>query len=293
VLFDLGFVSSREPFGKLFNQGMIQGFAFREQRGLTVGPDAVEDLGDDQFVLKATGEPVARIVAKMSKSLKTVVNPDEIIGEYGADTFRLYEMYMGPLDASKPWNTRDVPGLHKLCQRIWRLFVDEGTGALNAALTDGAADEAALRALHKTIKRVTTELEQLKLNTAIAAIFDFVNAMTPMVRRPRAVLETFVLLLSPFAPHQAEELWERLGHEESLAFEPWPTYEDRLARDEEIEVAVQVCGKIKARVMIATDTDEKTLEAVAMKNEKVRAAIEGKAIQKVIVVKGRLVNIIV
>ena len=293
VLFDLGCVSTREPFGKLFNQGMIQGFAFRDQRGLTVGPDAVEELGDDQFVLKATGEPVARIVAKMSKSLKNVVNPDEIIGEYGADTFRLYEMYMGPLDASKPWNTRDVPGLHKLCQRIWRLFVDEGTGALSAALTDGAADEASLRALHKLIKRVTTELEQFKLNTAIAAIFDFVNTMTPMARRSRAALEPLVPVLSPFAPHLAEELWARIGHGESLAYESWPAYDDRLARDEAVEVAVQVCGKIKARVMVSAEADEKALEAAAMGDEKVKAAIGGKAIRKVIVVKGRLVNIIV
>jgi len=292
VLFDLGHVSTREPFAKLFNQGMIQGFAFRTQRGPIVGPDAVEERGDDHFVLKATSEPVTRIVAKMSKALKNVVNPDKIIDEYGADTFRLYEMYMGPLDASKPWNTRDLPGLYKLCQRVWRLFVDEATGALSPALTDEAADEVALRALHRMVKRVTTELEQLKLNTAITAIFDFVNTMTPMEKRSRAVLEQFVLAFSPFAPHLAEELWSRLGHGESLAYDGWPKYDERLARDEESEIAVQVCGKIKARIMVSADADEKTMQAAAMTDEKVTAAIGGRAIRKVIVVKGRLVNII-
>ncbi len=292
VLFDLGYVSTREPFQRLFNQGMIQGFAFRDQRGLTVGPDVVEEHGDDRFSLKATGEPVSRIVAKMSKSLKNVVNPDEIICEYGADTFRLYEMYMGPLDASKPWNTRDVPGLFKLCQRIWRLFVDESTGTLSALLTDDEADDLSKRALHKMILRVTTELEQLKLNTAIAAIFDFVNAMTPMERRTRAVLEPFVLVLAPFAPHLAEELWARLGHESSLAYEAWPTCDERLARDESVEIAVQVNGRIKARVMVSSDADEVATESAARADEKVMAAIAGKTVRKVIVVKGRLVNFI-
>ncbi len=293
VLFDLGCVSTREPFGKLFNQGMIQGFAFRDQRGVTVGPDAVEERGEDRYSLKATGEPVERIVAKMSKSLKNVVNPDEIIGQYGADTFRLYEMYMGPLDASKPWNTRDVPGLFKLCQRIWRLFVDESTGALSTALSDDAPDEATQRILHKTIKRVMSELEQLKLNTAIAAIFDFVNAMTPMAKRSRALLEPFVLLLAPFVPHLAEELWARLGHAESLAHARWPEHDERWARDEVVEVPVQVCGKVKSRVMIAPDADEKTMEAAALGDEKIRSIIGEKPIRKVIVVKGRLVNVIV
>ncbi|MGB2985754.1 MAG: class I tRNA ligase family protein [Phycisphaerae bacterium] len=292
VLYDLGFASTREPFQKLFNQGMIQGFAYRDSRGVTVGPDVVEERGEDQFILKKTGQPVTRIIAKMSKALKNVVSPDEIIAESGADTFRLYEMYMGPLEASKPWNTRDVPGLFKLCQRVWRLVVDENTGELTKALTDDKPDTGALRALHKLIKRVTEDLERLKLNTAIAAIFDFVNFMTPRDRRSRTVIEPFVLVVSPFAPHLGEELWHRLGHDKTLAYEPWPQYDEKLARDEEVEIGVQINGKLKARVMVATDADEESIREAALAEKRIVEAIAGKTIRKVIVVKGRLVNIV-
>ncbi|MBI4716332.1 MAG: leucine--tRNA ligase [Planctomycetes bacterium] len=292
VLYDLGYVSTREPFRRLFNQGMIQGFAYRDGRGLTVGPDLVDECGEDRYVLKDTGAPVTRIIAKMSKSLKNVVNPDGIIAEFGADTFRLYEMYMGPLDAAKPWNTRDVPGLYKLCQRVWRLVVDETTGGMAPALTDDPPSVEALRALHKTIKRVTLDIEQLKFNTAIAAIFDFVNAMTPLAARPRAVIEPFVLVFSPFAPHLAEELWQRLGHATTLAYEPWPAYDEKLAQDEEVEIAVQIAGKTRARLTVPADADESAIERAALADERVTAAIAGKQVRKVIVVKGRLVNIV-
>ncbi len=292
VLFDLGHVSTREPFKKLFNQGMIQSFAYRNARGLTVGPALVEDKGDETYALKETGEPVVRVIAKMSKALKNVVNPDEIIAEHGADTFRLYEMYMGPLESDKPWNTRDVPGLNRLCHRIWRLVIDEYTGELSETLTEDAPDESTLRVLHKTTRRVTEELEQIKLNTAIAGIFDFVNAMTPLDKRPKAVIEPFVLLLAPFTPHLAEELWRRLGHEDTLTYEPWPTFDAKLTEDAEVEVAVQVCGKIKGRVTVPADADEEAIKAAAMADAKVASAVEGKTIRKVIVVKGRLVNIV-
>ena len=292
VLYDLGFVSTREPFSKLFNQGMIQSFAYRDARGMVVGPGEVEERGEEEYFLKQTGQPVARIVAKMAKSLKNVVTPDDVIAEWGADTFRLYEMYMGPLEASKPWNTRDVPGLSKLCQRIWRLVVDENTNELSGALTEDEPTADMLRALHKLIKRVAKDVEQLKLNTAIAAIFDFVNLMTPQKRRPRAVIEPFVLVMSPFTPHLGEELWHRLGHEKTLAYEPWPAYDEQLARDEEVEVGVQINGKLKARVTVAADADEDTIRKAALTEQKVAAAIEGKTIRKLIVVKGRLVNIV-
>jgi len=291
-LYDLGYVSTREPFMKLFNQGMIQSFAYRDRRDIVMGPDKVDERGDDEYVLKDSGEPVTRIIAKMSKALKNVVNPDEIIGRYGADTFRLYEMYMGPLDAAKPWNTRDVPGLFKLCQRIWRLVVDESTGELSPALTEDEPDEVVLRALHKTIKRVSEDLEQLKLNTAIAALFDFVNTMTPLATRSRAVIEPFVLVLSPFTPHLGEELWSRLGHDTTLAYEPWPIYDPALAREEEVEIAVQVQGKIKARMMVAADSSEDAIQSVALADKRVVEALAGKTVRKVIVVKGRLVNIV-
>ncbi len=292
VLYDHGYVSTREPFKKLFNQGMIQGFAFRDKRGLVVGPDVVEKRGEDQYVLIESGEAVERVIAKMSKSLKNVVNPDEIIGEYGADTFRMYEMFMGPLDAAKPWNTRDVPGLHKLCQRIWRLYVDEYTGELSAAISDDAPDDDTLRAFHKTLKRVTEDIEAMKFNTAIAAIFDFVNAMTPKKSRSRAVLEPFVLVVAPFAPHLAEELWSRLGHAKTLSYETWPAVDEKYARDDEVEIAIQVNGKIKSRVTVSADADDAALEAAARSDDKVASVIDGKTVRKVIVVKGRLVNII-
>jgi len=291
-LYDRGYVSTAEPFRKLFNQGMIQAFAYRSPRGLIVGPDKVEQRGEDRFLLKDTGEPVTRVIAKMSKTLNNVVTPDDILEEFGADTFRLYEMYMGPLEASKPWNTQDVPGLHKLCNRIWRLVVDPDSGELSHALTNDEPAADLLRALHKTIKKVTEDIEQLKFNTAIAAFFDFVNDMTRRKMRPRVVIEPFVLLLAPFAPHLAEELWRRMGHRESLADEPWPGFDEALARDEEVEVAVQVMGKIKARIMVATDADEDAIRTAALENESVASALEGKTVRKVIVVRGRLVNIV-
>ncbi|MFQ5412825.1 MAG: leucine--tRNA ligase [Phycisphaerae bacterium] len=293
VLFDLGFVSTREPFRRLFNQGKIQSFAYVDRRGRKLSPEAVEARPPGRFVLKDTGEEVKQIVAKMSKGLKNVVSPDPIIAEYGADTFRLYEMYMGPLDTDKPWNTRDVPGLFKLCQRIWRLVVDPATGGVSPALTnDEPADAATLRVLHKTIKKVTGDLEQLKFNTAIAAIFDFVNALTPLERRPRAVIEPFVLLLAPFAPHLAEELWHRLGHDASLAYETWPVWDEGLARDEAVEMAVQILGKVRARITVAADADEHAVEAAALGDARVQAALCGRDVRKVVVVKGRLINIV-
>jgi leucyl-tRNA synthetase len=292
VLYDLGCLSTPEPFQRLFNQGKIQGYAFRDRRGSILGPDAVEERGEDQFVAKATGEPVTRIIAKMSKSLKNTVNPDDVIAGHGADTFRLYEMYMGPLETDKPWNTRDVPGLHKLCQRIWRLVVDEQTGHLNGSLSGDAPDDEALRALHKLIRRVTEDLEVMKFNTGIAAIFDFVNVMTPRDRRPRAVIEPFLLVLAPFAPHLAEELWSRLGHGQSLAYESWPTFDPAFAHDAMVEVGVQVNGKLKSRLMAAADADESTLERSALADARVMEALQGKTVRKVIVVKGRLVNVV-
>lgn len=292
VLYDLGYVSTREPFRKLFNQGMIQGFAFETARGTRVFADQVEERGAEQFFHRETGEPLRRITAKMSKSLKNVVNPDQIIAEYGADTFRLYEMYMGPLDAAKPWNTRDVPGLYKLCQRVWRLVVNESTNELSPTVSDAPPSPETLRALHKMLKRVTEDLEQLKFNTAIAAFFDFVNTLTPMDVRSRAALEPFILAFAPFAPHLAEELWQRLGHSESLAHAAWPAFDPALARDEEVEIAVQVTGKVKARIMIPADADEAAVERAALANEQVQAALRGKTVRKVIVVTGRLVNVV-
>ncbi len=291
VLFDLGHVSTAEPFKSLTNQGMIQAFAYKDERGINVPMDQIDER-DGAFVNSATGEQVTQIIAKMSKGLKNVVNPDEIIAEFGADAFRCYEMFMGPLEASKPWNTRDVPGVFKLLQRIWRLVVDQETGQLASALTDGAPTDAEVRILHKTIKKVGEDIEAFKYNTAIGQIFEFVNTLTPMTRRARAVIEPFVLVVAPFAPHLAEELWSRLGHAESLAYAPWPEYDEALARDDEVEIAVQILGKVKAKIMVPADADQKALEQAALADERIQQLLSGKSVRKVIVVPGRLVNIV-
>ena len=292
VLYDLGYVSTIEPFQRLFNQGLIQSFAYKDKRGMTLATDLVEEREEAQFYHKETGEPVEQIVAKMSKALKNVVNPDIILDEFGADTFRLYEMYMGPLDASKPWNTRDIPGLSRFMARVWRLIIDEQTGELSAAVQDVEADEKSLRQLHKMIQKVGQDIEEFKLNTAIAEMIALTNALTSAKVRSKKLLEQFVLVLAPFAPHIAEELWQRLGHGETLAYEPWPTYDPKLAKDTEIEVPVQIKGKVRARIMLPADADQKAMEAAALADETIKKLLEGKTVRKVIVVPGKLVNIV-
>jgi leucyl-tRNA synthetase len=291
VLFDLGHVSTAEPFASLTNQGMIQGFAYEDSRGMNVPVTEIEER-DGRYFHRTSGAEVRQVIAKMSKSLKNVVNPDEVIAQYGADTFRCYEMFMGPLEASKPWNTNDVPGVHRLLNRIWRLYVDENTGRLSPALVDEPAGDAARRILHKTIKKVGEDIPQFKFNTAISQIFEFVNTLTPMATRPREVLEPFVLVIAPFAPHLAEELWERLGHRESIAHAPWPGYDPTLARDESIEIPVQIAGKVRSKITLPADADEAAHEQAALADARVQELLAGKTVRKVIVVRGRLVNIV-
>ena len=257
-LYDLGYVSTKEPFRKLINQGMI--------------------LGED-------GQ-------KMSKSRGNVVNPDKVISDYGADSMRLYEMFMGPLEAMKPWSMQGVQGVHRFLQKAWRLIVDEETGDLAGAIQDAPVDEETLRLLHQTIKKVGGDIETFGFNTAISAMMILVNHVSRLEVRPRAVVEPFVLLLAPFAPHIAEELWQRLGHAETLAYEPWPQHDDAVAREKEVELAVQVNGKIKDRIVVDADADEEQIKARALANEKVVAALAGNAPRKVIVIKSRLVNIV-
>mgnify|MGYP000123799937 CR=1 FL=1 len=300
VLFDLGHVSTPEPFGRLFNQGMIRAFAYRDSRGAPVGYDEI-DFRDDGAYLRSTGEALVGAVEKMSKSLKNVVNPDDVVAQYGADSLRLYEMFMGPLEASKPWNPRDVPGVHRFLQRVWRLVVDPETGGLPGkvvVLEDDRSDPATARvekALHRTIRKVTEDLDAMAFNTAIAAMMEFVNEATRAERVAKDQLETFVLLLSPFAPHLCEELWKRLRGSEwagSLADEPWPTYDAELLTDHELEIAVQVNGRLATTVLVPAGAPEAAHEAAALADARVQARIAGKQVRKVIVVAGRLVNIV-
>jgi leucyl-tRNA synthetase len=289
VLFDLGIVRSEEPFRKLFHQGMITSHAFQRADKSLVPVDEVENRGSEDkpaFVEIATGEPVERIIAKMSKSLKNVVNPDDVIAEYGADTFRLYEMYMGPLDASKPWNTRDIIGLHRLIQKIWRLCVDETTGEIRFA---AVADESAEKQLHRMIAKVGSDIEKLSFNTAIAAMFEFVNVAKGLTKDQ---MDRFVRVLGPFVPHVGEELWHKLGHEDSVAVADWPSFDEAMLVDDEVEIPIQVMGKLRSKLHVARDTDAKTLEALALADEKIQVLIEGKTVRKVVVVPGRLVNIV-
>jgi leucyl-tRNA synthetase len=297
VLYDRGHVHTPEPFRRLVNQGMILG-----EMEFTVGPEArrvgedeVEKRGD-RFVLKS--DPSAAVDArayKMSKSRGNVINPDQVVDQYGADSLRLYEMFMGPLEATKPWSMRGVEGVYRFLSRVWRLFIDDRAEEVRLAdaVRDAEPDRETLRLLHRTIQKVTEDLDGMRFNTAIAAMMEFSNHLNRLEVRPRSVLQTFVLLLSPFAPHLAEELWHALGHKSTLAYEPWPKYDPALTRADTIEVPVQVNGKIRARLTVPADADEATLRELALVDEKVKAAISGKTIRKVIIVPGRLVNLVV
>ena len=292
VLFDLGHVSTPEPFQQLFHQGLITSHAFQRDDKTLVAIDAVDVAEDGRAVERATGKEVRPIVAKMSKSLKNVVNPDDVIQEYGADTFRLYEMYMGPLDASKPWNTDDTIGLYRFLQRAWRLAIDVSTGELCPVEN---TDPEVEKLLHRTIARVGADIERLAFNTAIAAMIEFVNAATSSGGLTRDQLDRFVRILAPFAPHMGEELWHRLGGEGcgSVAQAAWPEHDEAMLHDSEVEIVVQILGKVRAKLVAPADADAAALEALALENEKVQELIAGKTVRKVIAVPGRLVNIVV
>jgi len=292
VLFDLGHVSSEEPFHRLFNQGYIQAYAYRDSRGQTV--PAAEVVEEDGRYLW-NGESVAREYGKMGKSLKNVVTPDEMYEEFGADTFRLYEMAMGPLDASRPWNTRDVVGMQRFLQRLWRNLVNEDTGEL--AVTNDAAPEELMRHLHRTMAGVEADMSGLRFNTVIAKLIEFNNALTQHTTAtgtsPRSLVEPMVQMLSPLCPHLAEELWHRLGHSTTVTYVPFPVADPALLVEDAIEVPVQVNGKVRGRISIAPDADDDAHIAAAMALENVVAALDGKTPLKTIVVRGRTVNIVV
>jgi leucyl-tRNA synthetase len=288
VLYDLGHISSAEPFHKLFNQGMIQAYVYRDSRGIAVPAAEVEER-DGAFYYQ--GEKVTRLLGKMGKSLKNAVTPDEICAEYGADTLRLYEMAMGPLDVSRPWDTRAVVGQFRLLQRLWRNIVDERTGEVT--VVDAEPDEETLRALHKAIDGVRQDFEGMRFNTAIAKITELNNHLTKSgAPVPRSVAEPLVLLIAPLAPHIAEELWRRLGHRDSVVHHPFPVADPQYVVDETVTCVVQVKGKVKARLEVSPSISEEELEKVALADEKVVAALGGAGIRKVIVRAPKLVNIV-
>ncbi|WP_175408910.1 leucine--tRNA ligase [Streptomyces sp. TRM64462] len=288
VLYDLGHVSSAEPFHRLFNQGMIQAYVYRDARGIAVPATEVEER-DGTFWYQ--GEKVSRVLGKMGKSLKNAVTPDEICVEYGADTLRLYEMAMGPLDVSRPWDTRAVVGQFRLLQRLWRNIVDEATGEVT--VVDGEPDEDTLRALHKAIDGVAQDMAALRFNTAIAKITELNNHLTKTggpVSRP--VAERLVLLVAPLAPHIAEELWRKLGHTDSVVHQAFPVADPAYVVDETVTCVVQIKGKVKARLEVSPSITDAELEALALAEPAVVAALGGAGIRKVIARAPKLVNIV-
>ncbi|MFC5907837.1 leucine--tRNA ligase [Streptacidiphilus monticola] len=288
VLFDLGHVSSAEPFHKLFNQGMIQGFVYRDERGFPVPAAEVEERDGGYFW---QGQPVSRELGKIGKSLKNVVAPEEVTEQYSTDTLRLYEMAMGPLDVSRPWDTRAVVGSFRFLQRLWRTIVDEESGAV--VVTDEEPDEETLRALHRAIDGIRNDMANLRFNTAVAKATELNNFLVKRGSTPRSVAETAVLLVAPLAPHIAEELWEKLGHETSLVHEQLPEADPRYLVEDTVTCVVQVKGKVKARLEVPPAISDADLEAQALADPAVVAALGGAQVRKVIVRAPKLVNIVI
>ena len=291
VLFDLGHVSSEEPFHRLFNQGYIQAYAYRDQRGQPVPAEEVEEKDGKYFY---ENEEVAREYGKMGKSLKNIVTPDDMYEDYGADTFRLYEMSTGPLEASRPWNTRDVVGMQRFLQRLWRNVVNEDSGEthVNAA----AASEDLRRALHRCIDGVRADMEALRFNTAIAKLIELNNVLTPYVAEhgacPEEVATPLAKMLAPLCPHMAEELWSRLGNPGTITYEDFPAADASLLASDTIEIPVQINGKVRTRLVVTVGMSQDELKAAAMADAKVQELLAGTTPKKEIIVPGRLVNFV-
>ena len=287
VLYDLGHVSSEEPFARLVNQGYIQAYAYTDERGVYVPAEEVEPDGDG-FVWR--GQQVRQEYGKMGKSLKNSVSPDDMSQEYGADTLRLYEMSMGPLEQSRPWETRAVVGSYRFLQRLWRTIVDEESGAL--VVVDTPADLVTRRALHRTIDGVRRDMTALRFNTAIAKLIELTNHLTRLDRTPREVAEPLVLMLAPLAPHAAEELWSRLGRVGSLAYESFPEVDPALLVEETVTCVIQVAGKVRAKIQVAPDITVSALESLALADPAVQRSLAGRDVHTVVVRAPRLVNVV-
>jgi leucyl-tRNA synthetase len=291
VLFDLGHVSAKEPYRRLFNQGYIQAYAYTDARGVYVPAEEVVDRDGRYFW---NDQEVRQEYGKMGKSLKNVVTPDEMCERYGADTFRFYEMAMGPMDVSRPWATKDVIGAQRFLQRMWRNVVDETTGEVH--VSDEEPDEATLRALHKAVDGVHADYANMRFNTAGAKLIELNNHVTKAYGSrpaPRSVVEPMVLMLAPLCPHIAEEMWSALGHSGSLAHGPFPAADEKYLVEDTVEYPIQVNGKVRARIVVPASATQDEVRAVALAEEKVAALTGGNEPRKVIVVPGRLVNVVV
>ena len=286
VLFDLGIVSTDEPFVKLYNQGMILAFAYETATGAKVSSDLVEDR-DGKFFHTETGEEVNQIVAKMSKSLKNVVNPDDVVHKYGADSLRLYEMFMGPLDERKPWADSGVKGVFNFLNRVNRFFSELQN------ITDGKEDPETEKALHLAIRKVTSDIENLKFNTAISALMVFNNHAMKKGVVTRETAKTFTLLLAPFAPHMGEELWQLYGGTETVSYQPWPLADEELLKEDIFEYPVSFNGKMRFKLALPVDFSVKQIEEAVINNEKTGRYLEGKNLRKVVVVPGKIINVVI
>jgi leucyl-tRNA synthetase len=290
VLYDIGVVSTPEPFAKLFNQGMILAFSYRDDAGRYHEPDDVVER-DGGYC--AGDKALTRQVEKMSKSRFNVVDPDDVVEQYGADSLRLYEMFMGPLDMAKPWQMSGVTGVRRFLDRAWRIVCGDDD-ELNPMVQDEMpASTTLLHLRHHTVASVTADIEALRFNTAVARLMEMANGLTVASVRPREVVETFVKLLAPFAPHLAEELWSKLGHESTLAYAPWPSFDPAMTQHDTQEYVVQINGKLRHRFEDSTGLDASALLAAAKANSAVIALLDGRTVVKEIVIPGRLVNFVI
>lgn len=293
VLYDCGLVHTKEPFQKLFNQGMILAPSFQDEAGKYYHLNEVEEKSG-QFFSKKDNKPLKSQIEKMSKSRFNVVNPDEVIDQYGADAMRLYELFMGPLEQVKPWQMAGVEGVSRFLHRVWRLVVDEETGKLSSKVSITTEDDEALKQeLHKTIKKVSEDIENLRFNTAIAQMMTFVNHATAADSISVNSLRMFLLLLSPFAPHLCDELSERLGGKTFLLQEKWPAYDPSLVLSDQIELVIQVNGKRRSNIWVARGLNNQEVQKLALDDKDVKRFVGNNKILRVIIVPDRLVNVVV
>lgn len=293
VLYDLGVVSTKEPFQRLVNQGMITSFAYQRKDKTLVPVDEVEKRDDGNFYEKKTNEKLEQVVAKMSKSLKNVVNPDDEVRDYGADSVRMYEMFMGPLTMSKPWSTQGIVGIHRFLEKVWTISEKPLS---DIDITGKLADEkliSARKTFAQTVKKVTADTASLNFNTAISQMMIFINEISKLDSVPKAMWQDFVKILSPYAPHLGEELWQKLGNKESIAYDQWPTVNEDFAKDEEKTIVVMINGKLRGKFKAAPNATDETLRSEAENNEDAKKFLEGKTIVKCVIVKDKLVNFVV
>ena len=291
VLYDIGAVSTKEPFQRLINQGMITSFAFQRKNKSLVAVDMVDEK-DGKFFSKEDGEELERVIAKMSKSLKNVVNPDEMIKAYGADSVRMYEMFMGPLTVSKPWNTQGLIGVNRFLEKIWGIAQKPYS---DIDITGKLEDEALIslrKTYAKTVKKVSDDTDTLNFNTAISQMMIFINECSKLDSIPRAMWEGFVKMLACYAPHLGEELWQKLGHDKTVAYEPWPVFSEEFCKEDTKTIVVMINGKLRDKFEAAPGTDKDTLQKTALETEGAKKFLDGKSIVKVVIVPDKLVNIV-